>query len=809
MLRPVLTLIFLLALTTKVVGTIEVNYTIPVNLDDYDLRVDHGTTKIIMPEGFNPAPAGEPELLWAHIFASGEAVADFAHPIIEVLRADTIQMTAPLCPTPTPTETRDVDARPSDVSFPTAKSALSEYPAENCRIESSTWRGLPVLSVSWCPFRYNPVTNQLIAIREGEIHFATAEDTPGLRAASPPIVQLGSYKDLRHFPGISPILPERSNSAGAAQVVKTGAPLGVEYVIVTSAALAAAFTPLAQWRLQQGYRAGIADVEQIALSFPGPDLPAKIRAYLAEAYAGGLQFCVLGGDESVVPIRYAYHSYTDEMPGYDRLQICDLYYADFTGDWDADGDGVYGEYLQDDADLLPEIYVGRLPAANAAQVTAIVDKLIAYEANPGAGDASYVTRALFTCSDQMRDWDNGAGQHKSIAEQFPAEFDLDLESQAENPNGSVPDPQSPEGAGFINHISSGWGWTTLINHGRTDGFILRAAGLNQNPKSYIWSDGAGGSGNGSINMLPANHRPGIFLSVACDGGAIDMDGPLFGGSWGTNTSEALLQQPGGGAVAVMAYSRWGWVASSYRVIGKIVEYAFDPAHAPQLGAAFALAKASFPYYRDQNLGLNLYGDPAMRHWTARPKTIDAVFPEQVRADSGPVQFSISDVNGPLAGAVITATCNDTVFYMGETDGAGIAVWTTGPPRLGGHTITITRPGHLPYIGQLIVPIATDILEEEDETGLMQLALGQNYPNPFNPTTTIEFSLPDAGDVRLDVYDILGRHVTTLLECFLAAGKHRITYEGTDDHGSSLPSGVYFYRLQAGQTMQLKKMVMLK
>ncbi len=90
------------------------------------------------------------------------------------------------------------------------------------------------------------------------------------------------------------------------------------------------------------------------------------------------------------------------------------------------------------------------------------------------------------------------------------------------------------------------------------------------------------------------------------------------------------------------------------------------------------------------------------------------------------------------------------------------------------------------------------------------ALLQNYPNPFNPSTTIGFSVSQSGSVLLDIYDLTGRHVRTLLSGQTAAGHHTVRWDGRDDRGSSVGSGVYFYRLKAGANSAVsKKMLLMK
>lgn len=87
---------------------------------------------------------------------------------------------------------------------------------------------------------------------------------------------------------------------------------------------------------------------------------------------------------------------------------------------------------------------------------------------------------------------------------------------------------------------------------------------------------------------------------------------------------------------------------------------------------------------------------------------------------------------------------------------------------------------------------------------IEFKLEQNYPNPFNPTTTIHFSLPQSVHTTLKIYDVLGREVATLVNGKLAPGGHSIVFDA-----KGLPSGVYFYRLQAGNFVQQRKMILVK
>ncbi|HTY09679.1 MAG TPA: FlgD immunoglobulin-like domain containing protein, partial [Bacteroidota bacterium] len=88
-------------------------------------------------------------------------------------------------------------------------------------------------------------------------------------------------------------------------------------------------------------------------------------------------------------------------------------------------------------------------------------------------------------------------------------------------------------------------------------------------------------------------------------------------------------------------------------------------------------------------------------------------------------------------------------------------------------------------------------------------LSNNYPNPFNPSTKINYSIPKDGMVSLIVYNVLGQQVRTLISGPMTAGQYSITWDGRNNAGSTLSSGVYFYRLQANDMAIVKKMLLLK
>jgi hypothetical protein len=98
-------------------------------------------------------------------------------------------------------------------------------------------------------------------------------------------------------------------------------------------------------------------------------------------------------------------------------------------------------------------------------------------------------------------------------------------------------------------------------------------------------------------------------------------------------------------------------------------------------------------------------------------------------------------------------------------------------------------------------------DDENNPGLNtpgKFSLYQNYPNPFNPSTTIKFDIPEKSNVKLQVYDILGKVVDIMIDQVLEAGSYSYTYAN-----KNLSSGVYFYQLTAGDFSEVKKMSLIK
>ncbi len=148
----------------------------------------------------------------------------------------------------------------------------------------------------------------------------------------------------------------------------------------------------------------------------------------------------------------------------------------------------------------------------------------------------------------------------------------------------------------------------------------------------------------------------------------------------------------------------------------------------------------------------------------------------------------------LSGTLVNTNTSYTISWLTESGNQlGVQVDTPSSGTVKVHSVSLIVVGSTPAT---LVKAAPRLPSS--------FALSQNYPNPFNPSTQIQFSVPQAGFVSLKVYDVLGREVATLINRELAPSSYSITW-----NAANVPSGVYLYRLDAGNYSVTKKMVLLK
>ncbi|MGE5430368.1 MAG: T9SS type A sorting domain-containing protein [Syntrophomonadaceae bacterium] len=191
-----------------------------------------------------------------------------------------------------------------------------------------------------------------------------------------------------------------------------------------------------------------------------------------------------------------------------------------------------------------------------------------------------------------------------------------------------------------------------------------------------------------------------------------------------------------------------------------------------------------------------------------------------------VTGKVTDINGnPVAGALLSI--QDTTFDYSEPTGKyHLVMFSDGtyPVKIKGpdtlkldwnmvqdNTITIGDSLMVAVTKDKILtidfkaPLAISAMENENTAIVLPYyELMQNYPNPFNPSTTIKYNIPEAGYVRLDIFDMLGKKIATLVDEYQSAGIHQKTLKA-----ENLASGIYYYRIRSGSYLSTKKMLLVK
>jgi hypothetical protein len=502
----------------------------------------------------------------------------------------------------------------------------------------------------------------------------------GVRPAPAPTT---TARVARRSPAAEPFRPEALPSV-------LGSP--VAYLIVTTDALVPAFQPLADWKTASGVPAAIRTLEFIRAQYPSAvDDAERIRTFVRDAYARwGTRWLLLGGDTEILPARYAHTSFLG-----DELHASDLYYSCLDGNWNGDGDSTWADGYAgadnpgDDADLLPEVWVGRAPVVTPDDVALFVRKSLSYQTEP---DADAMERVLFFAEViQPQNWTGGTPQfdgaqlveqdalpildttpHLRVARLYENWQDVRWRP------GAVRETR----ARVLDSLTAGYNVAVHIGHGYRE--VMSVGDDN------LTNRDAHGLANGAALTN--------LYAIDCTSSAIDF----------ASIGEAFMRAPDGGAVTSV-----GSTALDYPQFGRIYQKEYfrllwqDSVTA--VGEAQGRQKLPFvgsSFYdgfdRLSQLTLLLLGDPELRIYTARPRILTVTAPDSVVAGAGSVTIGVETGGAPLAGARVTVWMPDREYRSALTDDAGTLVLPFHPDTLGACSLTVTAFNARPWRGTLRV-----------------------------------------------------------------------------------------------------------
>ncbi len=382
-------------------------------------------------------------------------------------------------------------------------------------------------------------------------------------------------------------------------------------LLITSEALAEAWQPFAQWKTRLGLSTQILTVQSIEDTYDGQDTQARIRAAVLEHIdQHGTRFIVLGGDSSQdaghVPDRDTPHP----MFGYQDIPT-DLYYLS-PRDWDANGNGVYGEWPED-RDAIdythPQATIGRVPVRTAEDVAAYTEKVIAYESRYPTAD--FATRMVYTCPEPHA-YPKLQTSLNTLAEAWSqGEFAPFFANQT---------PWDQDTPGDYDLTPSHW--AAMLNAGAVGKMHIHGHG---HLPVWVLENHQTVDAN-TVNTLSHPDAYPVITTVSCFTGQFDA-------ARDPSITESMLRHPQGGAIAIIAPSREGVPVfadrSDYQLMmtqGKMDGttetltsfWRLGLENQLTLGEAFAAAKATFnerahehPGYHWVQCELNLLGDPSL------------------------------------------------------------------------------------------------------------------------------------------------------------------------------------------------------
>jgi hypothetical protein len=453
----------------------------------------------------------------------------------------------------------------------------------------------------------------------------------------------------------------------------------VDAVIVTTAEMSDQFQVLADWHVRRGVRTVVRTVEWVAANYPpGVDRAENVRIFLQDAHLlWGLQTVILGGDTDELPVRYALsriHSYEGE------LIPSDLYYSCLDGNWNGDGDefwseAPYGAMPGDEADLEPELLLGRIPVSTPVQAAAVVSKLIGYRETTRddfQSQIAFLAEVLFPS-----DWVPGELFFRDGAQFANEIMSLYLSSIM------------TAACLFENHLDSNYNWLTPVP------LSVQASIDTMNTGNYAFVDHDGHGfrynmsvGDGSVMIDDArnltNDMPFHITLMNCTSTAFDFD----------CLGENYLRNPDGGAMAVFgttrsSYPSYAWPYAKFYYYQIFQDKVTRPGH-----AIANLRQDRLPFAQVEGLArwtyfiINFLGDPILDLWAGAPVQYTIDGPVTASVGEQLLPFHVTSGGEDVSGAQVTLYKADEVWSTAATDAGGLCQLPARPLTEGELTLTV-------------------------------------------------------------------------------------------------------------------------
>lgn len=577
------------------------------------------------------------------------------------------------------------------------------YPNKPVEIMGTQYlRGIPVAVLHVYPLRYSPKENKLSLIKK--IQFDLVYESGGngikprkqLKLASEVIKSLFSKRIYNK--DISPYLlnveEKRGNPFKVSALPDPSDPPVAE-VIVSPDEFAPLWEEYALYRNSFGIPTVVRTVSFIESNYSGADRAEKLRNFIKDAYENwGIVYLILGGDMPQVPARIVKETPSGISDPVSTHFPSVFYFACLDGNWNADGDTIYGE-PEDDVDFLPEVLVGRVPVTDSATTANFIRKVETYESDPGSGDFTYLTKALFQGAD-VDSQGSGCAYVMEVSEHFPSYFSKGFVCETES--------NSPTVEEFVDSLNLGYNFVVSQAHGNTLAFDICKTPVSQFTPSIA-------------DLMDNWEKASIMDIVSCDVLAYDFD----------CVGEHMIRS-GGSVVSIIGSVRLNW---PYH--GKNFQISFFDSlfvnKINTLGPLFYASalpflpdSSSYPDYRYLYVAYTLLGDPAMSVWDSTPVIgVATVSPDTLYTRANSLEITVLDsITGTgLSDVLVTLYKDDDVFMTGHTNSQGQAYFEVTPATPGSLSVSISGVGVLPR--EIYLPVE----QTEVSLSVLRQVIGDN------------------------------------------------------------------------------------
>jgi len=584
-------------------------------------------------------------------------------------------------------------AAPRGAGAASATTPLAEFAG------TGALHGYQLLSLRVYPVRYDEATGTVTAARgiELELDLESGGAIPLQRQRYSPAIETRAQRMLAGLVAnpedIAPYdrrLGVRVEKSAIGGFQPTDAPSlegsDVEYVIVTTDALAATWQTYADWKTRRGIPTVVRTVSWIEANYRrGADVQETIRTFVKDAYAKwAVQYVLLAGDTDTLPARYGFSTFGVEfdLPS-------DAYFACLDGNWNLDGDNLWGEPALgemapgDSTDLYAEVFVGRLTAKTPSEASALIAKLMAYE-NPT--QTQYQSKMLLLGEVLFPvDWQqgnpinlDGAGFCEEMAGFTPA---CVTKTRLYENHTAFTNAAPLSRAASIAEMSAGHGFVNHIGHGYRYSMSLGDASLV----------------NGLLADLTNVDQQFILYMLNCTASAFDF--PCLG--------EAFLEATGG-AVAVLGASRSAYAIPSRNYNRGFVEAVYQLGYA-QIGPAFVQSRLAYTSNAWLDTGDHythliyaLLGDPEMVMHTCTLGTTAATYPASIGRGLVNVTVHVTVDGAAREGALVCLQKGTEEYEFGITNAAGDITLPFRGETNGTVQVTVSGQNMTTHLGTLTV-----------------------------------------------------------------------------------------------------------